>query len=116
MPTLDQIIIDSFKYSNLSVITCYRLIFDFKNKFQNIGFIIFSILILTHIPIIIYYCIFNVNSIKKFIFFEMNKFGYWLHSNNPTSKKNKNNNISKMENKKILNNKSSTIIPFTNLI
>ena len=32
----------------------------------------------------------------------MNKFGYWLHSNNPTSKKNKNNNISKMENKKIL--------------
>ena len=67
MPTLDQIIIDYFNYSNLAIIICYKLIFDFKNKFQNIGFVIFSILTLTHIPIIIYYCIFNVNSIKKFI-------------------------------------------------
>ena len=108
-PTLDQVVIDTFKDSNIAVIICYKLVFNFKNKLKNIGFCIFTILILAHIPIIIHYSIFNINSIKKFIFLEMNKFGYWQQIVNPLKKtinKNKLNKNRITEKEKVHNKKS----------
>ena len=99
-PTLNQIVIDTFKYSNLAVIICYKLVFNFKNKLNNIGFFIFTILVLAHIPIIIHYLIFDISSIKKYIFLEMNKFGYWRHIVNPLKKANNKINVMKKNNKK----------------
>ena len=44
---------------------------------QNIGFWIFSILIIIHFPFFIYYSIYNITSIKIYVFHEMEKFHYW---------------------------------------
>ena len=38
---VNQMVIDTFKGSNLAVIKCYGLVFDFRNKFNNLGFFIF---------------------------------------------------------------------------
>ena len=75
-PMLDTIIRDTFADSNVAVIKCFKLVFSFDNKLQNKGFIIFSILVLLHIPFFIYYAIYNISSLSKFIFSEMNKFHY----------------------------------------
>ena len=75
-PNLDTILRDTFADSNLAVIKCYKLVFSFDNKHQNKGFIIFSILVLLHIPFFIYYAIYNISSLSKFIFSEMSKFHY----------------------------------------
>ena len=82
-PKLDKIIKDSFTDSNLAVIKCYNLVFIFRNKFRNIGFLIFSILVLFHIPFIIYYSIYNISSLSIFIYSQMVKFHY---INNPPKK------------------------------
>ena len=75
-PKLDAIIRDTFADSNVAVIKCYKLVFSFDNKLQNKGFLIFSVLVLLHIPFFIYYAIYNISSLSKFIFSEMNKFHY----------------------------------------
>ena len=85
-PKLDKIIRDSFVDSNIAVMKCYNLVFSFKNKFENYGFIIFTILVFLHIPFFIYYFIFNITPIKKFIFTEMSKFHYCNNINNPPKK------------------------------
>ena len=121
-PRLDEIVRDSFTDSNLSVIKCYKLVFAFKNKIQNIGFWTFTVLVFLHFPLFIYYSIFNINSIKKFIFIEMGKFHYSKQVINPTKKinfikriqnrrrENNNKNIEqKSSNDKITEYKSSTI-------
>ena len=93
-PHLDEIIIDTFTDSNIGVIKCYKLVFNMSNKKKNIGFWIFTFLILLHIPIYIHYFIFNIKSIQKYINIELKKFGYWRYSLNPVKKYN-----SKHENK-----------------
>ena len=75
-PKLDTILRDTFTDSNLAVIKCYKLVFSFDNKLRNKGFIIFSILVLLHIPFFIYYVIYNISSLNKFIFSEISKFHY----------------------------------------
>ena len=86
-PKLDQIIRDSFKDSNLAVIKCYNLVFSFKNKLDNIGFWIFSILILLHFPFFISYFINNIYQIMEFIIVEMDKYHYWKEIGNPKKRK-----------------------------
>ena len=88
-PKLDTVVLDSIKDTNLAVIICYQLVFDFKNKLNNIGFIIFSCLLLIHIPIIIHYFIFNTISIKKYIVSQMIKYSYWLNEKKNPMKKGK---------------------------
>ena len=88
-PKLDKIIRDSFIDSNLAVMKCYNLVFSFKNKFENYGFLIFTILVFLHIPFFVYYFIFNIIPIKKYIFSEMSKFNYCNNINNPPKKDNK---------------------------
>ena len=86
-PNLDTIVLDSLIDSNLGVIKCYKLVFSFKNKHQNIGFWIFTVLIFLHIPFFIYYFIFNIKHIKTFIFTEMENFHYLYQIRNPKKKK-----------------------------
>ena len=87
-PRLDKIIRSSFEDSNLAVMKCYNLVFGFKNKLNNIGFLTFSVLIFLHFPFFIYYSIFNITLIKRFIFIEMGKFHYTKKIINPTKKDN----------------------------
>ena len=85
-PHLNQMVINTFKYSNLAVIKCYNLILDFRNKIDNIGFWIFLFLIIIHIPIYIYYVIYNISQIQRYIISEMNKFGYLINALSPIKK------------------------------
>jgi len=79
----DQMVVYTFKDSNIAVIKCYELVFDFRNKLNNIGFCIFSCLIIIHISIYIYYFIYNITSIQRYIISEMRKFGYLINVHNP---------------------------------
>ena len=95
-PSLYVIIRDSFKDSNVAVIKCFNLVFNYKNKAHNIGFWIFTFLILLHIPFFIQYFASNINPIKTYIFNEMTEFNYIYKIFNPTKKRinrNNNNNI-----------------------
>ena len=100
---LDKIIRDTFEDTNLAVIKCYNLVFRLKNKIQNIGFLIFSVLVFLHIPFFIYYSIYNISSLRTFIYSEMDKFHYYCYLKSPPKKSNK---IPRSKSKK----KSSNII------
>ena len=83
----------SFLDSNIGVVKCYNLVFSFKNKSSNIGFIIFTILIIAYI---IFFCFLlkrGTKPISDFIFNEMKKFGYLNKDDNTNSEigKGKNN-------------------------
>ena len=82
-PYLNKILLNTFKDSNLAVIKCHKLVLDFRNKSNNIGFWIFLFLIIIHIPIYIYYFIYNISPIQRYIISEMNKFGYLINIYNP---------------------------------
>ena len=81
---------DSFKDSNIYVIKCYKLVFNLKNKLHNIGFWIFLVIILFHIPLFIHYFIYKLYPINKFIFLEMKNNNYISDKglNNPPKTKN----------------------------
>ena len=63
----EKIYVDLFSETSFAVTKCFNLVFNFKNKSKNIGFIIFSIIFFLHIPIIIYYIIIGTTPIKKYI-------------------------------------------------
>ena len=71
-----QVFLKPFLYSNFGVIKCYKLVFSIAGKLENIGFWVFGILILFHLPIYFYYCSNTVNPIRKFINGEMVKYDY----------------------------------------
>ena len=104
---LDTLIRNSFEDSNIAVMKCYNLVFNFKNKSRNIGFWIFTVLTALHIPNFIYYFIYNITPIRKFIFNEMSKFHYLYIKSNP--KKKKRTNIYNL-NLKDLDNKEKIIV------
>ena len=83
----DKIYLDLFEESSFSVIKGYKLVFNLKNKLNNIGFIIFTILFLFQISIIIYYIINGITSINIYIINEMKKFNYLTESNSPVKKR-----------------------------
>ena len=57
----------TFKYSNLLIIKCYKVIFNFKPFFKNIGRIIMSLNILLYFSIFAFYLIKDRKNIVKFI-------------------------------------------------
>ena len=65
-----------FLYSNFGINKCYKLVFGIKGKLKNIGFWLFGILILFHLPIYIYYFIDKINPIKNYVDGEMEKYEY----------------------------------------
>ena len=107
--------------TNFDVVKCYKLVFSLKGKLNNIGFLIFSILVISHIPLLIYFFNKGIKPIKNYVFNEMKKYGY-IKDKNLKSKnkknhssppKNKNNNNQKkyiIKNLKIIDNSSSVNI------
>jgi hypothetical protein len=67
---------DVNKSSIFEIIRCYNLVFSFKNKLNNIGFWIFLILTIAHIPLLIIYFCNGLKSIKDYLIKEMIKYGY----------------------------------------
>ena len=87
-PNLNLIYFDEIEIeSNFGLIKCYKLVFAFKGKFNNIGFWIFSILVIVQIPFIFIFFCKELEKIRKYVINQMIKFGY-IKKN-----KNKNNNI-----------------------
>ena len=72
--------IKSFLYSNFGIIKCYKLVFGIKGKLKNVGFFLIGILILFHLPIYIYYFLYQINPIKNYINNEMEKYEYKTQS------------------------------------
>jgi len=74
----DKIYLDLFSETSFGIIKCFKLVFNLKIKLNNIGFIIFSLLICFHIPIIIHYIIYGILPINKYIFNEMKKLNKFI--------------------------------------
>ena len=78
----------TFKDSNFYVIKCYDLVFNLENLKSNIGFLFFSVLTITQIPLLIYYFINGIKSIKEYVTEEMKINNYNEERiNNPPLKK-----------------------------
>ena len=93
------------KNSNFQIIKCYNLVFSLKGKMINIGFWIFLVLVLVHIPLLILYFYRGIKPVKEYIFQQMRIYGY-IKSDNIISKKA---GIQKIKNKsKIKNNKNKS--------
>ena len=69
-------IVGAFVDSNFGVAKCYKLVFSIKGKLKNAGFWIFGIMVLSHIPIYIFYFINGTTTVVKYINNEMDKNGY----------------------------------------
>ena len=104
----NKIYLDLFSETTFGVIKCFNLVFSSKNKLNNIGFLIFSVLIFLHIQIIIYYIFNGINTIILYLFSEMKKFNYLPQINSPLKKKKKSifkiHSNKKFENETILKN------------
>ena len=72
----------SFFDSNIAIARCYKLVFSFAGKINNIGFIIFTILLLVYIIFFITFLRKRTKSISGFVFDEMMKYGYLNPKNN----------------------------------
>lgn len=82
-----DIILNLFEDSTFGVIKCYKLVFDFSNKLKNIGFWIFSVIIIGHIPLYILFFLNGITPIKQYIVNEMKKFHYFANITEPPKKK-----------------------------
>lgn len=103
-------IVSAFLESNFGVIKCYHLVFSLKNKLSNIGFWIFGIMMLAHIPLYIIYYKNGAKSMIHFISKEMKEKGYIIpkkmeEKNEKTKKeKGKDNVIENIDDKENLKN------------
>ena len=105
---------DTYKSSIFEIIKCYNLVFSLNNKLNNIGFWIFTILVLIHIPLLIIYYYNGIKPIKEYIIKEMVDNGY-LKDNNTKSDNNTKNDIKEIKKKlkkkkKIKKGKNKNII------
>ena len=71
-----------FLDSNIGVIKCYNLVFSFKNKSNNIGFILFSVIVIVYIIFIICFCRNGIKPIKEYLNKEMTEKGYLTKKEN----------------------------------
>ena len=69
---LDEIKVDS----NFALIKCFNLVFSLKKKSKNVGFWLFLLLVLGHIPLLIWLFNKGIKPLKEYIFNEMGKYGY----------------------------------------
>ena len=77
------------KSSPFEIIKCYKLVFSLKNKLNNIGFLIFSILIFIYIPLLFFYFYQGITPIKEYLNNEMKEYGYIKENNYSNNKNNK---------------------------
>lgn len=77
---LGDIAVNLFPYeeknSNFKIIKCFNLVFSLKGKFHNIGFWIFLVLVMTHIPFLILYFRKGIDPVREYIIGQMEKYGY----------------------------------------
>ena len=79
----------SFFDSNIGVSKCYNLVFSLNNKRNNIGFIIFCILIIIYIITIFVQIIKGIKKVSDFIYNEMMNYGYIEQDHNKFFEKKK---------------------------
>ena len=85
-PIFSSAIESAFTNSNFDVVKCYNLVFKFKDKIKNIGFLLFLFLIICHFICILLYFIYGIKSLIIFIYKEMQKNDYIVRLNNPRKK------------------------------
>mgnify|MGYP006873017867 CR=1 FL=1 len=78
----ENYIASAFLDSNFGVIKCYKIVFSIEGKLKNVGFWIFSILVISHFPINIFYFMKGTNPVEKYINQEMDDKGYISKSKN----------------------------------
>ena len=66
----------AFLSSNFGVIKCYNLVFGLEGKLNNIGFWLFGVITILHIPLFVLYFINGIIPLKRYISNEMNNNGY----------------------------------------
>jgi hypothetical protein len=64
---------DIKKSTAFKIIKCYQLVFSWENKSENIGFWLFSIFILLHIPFLILFFLKGIKYMKKYLEIIMKK-------------------------------------------
>ena len=75
--------------STISVIKCYKLVFKLSNKSNNIGFWIFTVIVIIHIILYIWAFVQGVSPIKNYLIKKINEYNQYI-----TTERNKNlNNI-----------------------
>ena len=84
---LKDILLNLFEDSTFGVIKCYKLVFDISNKKSNIGFWLFSFIIICHIPLYVMFFRNGISPIKEFIVNEMKKYHYYIDLGAPPKKK-----------------------------
>jgi len=84
---LKDILLNLFEDSTFGVIKCYKNVFDLSNKKGNIGFWLFSVIIICHIPLYIMFFLKGISPIKEFIINEMKKYHYFIDLGAPPKKK-----------------------------
>ena len=89
---------DVEKTMAFGIIKCYNLAFSWKNKIKNIGFWIFLVLMTLYISFVCIYFYKGINSVKDYIFKQIEDIGS-TKKNNALNKKGKNN-IKKNDNLK----------------
>ena len=75
-PVFTKVIKETFENSNFGVLRCFPLVFSLNNKVNNIGFFIFLVSILAHIPLFVYYFIYGTQSIVSFVYKDMHRHNY----------------------------------------
>ena len=75
-PVFIKVVKETFENSNFGVLRCFPLVFSLNNKVNNIGFFIFLVSILAHIPLFVYYFIYGTQSIVSFVYKDMHKHNY----------------------------------------
>ena len=68
------------KSSIFAIAKCYKLFFSWENKFKNIGFWIFLVLILLHVIMLIIYFYKGLKPIKEYLVKIMIEYGYFTKS------------------------------------
>ena len=84
-----NILLNLFEDSTFGVIKCYNLVFNVSNKSNNIGFWLFTIIIVIHLPLYIRFFDKGISPIKEYIVNEMTKFHYYVNAASPSKKKKK---------------------------
>ena len=78
----------SFFDSNIGIAKCYEVVFTLKNKIKNIGFMLFTFLLLIYIIFFFIFLFQGIKPIYNFIINEMKKYGYLKNKENKENKEN----------------------------
>ena len=101
---IKNILLSLFEDSTFGVVKYYNLVFNVSNKSNNIGFWLFTIIIIVHIPLYIKFFDKGISPIKEYIVNEMTKYHYYVNVAAPLKKSKKAKKIVKVKQFKKHNN------------